>query len=52
METVNRHRHDIDHEVTEKVEALERLFSARKLEYLKNAVRGETTVGGAKAYFD
>jgi len=23
METVNRHRHDIDHEVTEKVEALE-----------------------------
>jgi len=52
METVNRHRHDVDHEVAEKVEALKRLFSARKFEHLKNGVRGETVVGGAKAYFD
>ena len=52
METVNRHRHYIDHEVAEKVKALKRLLSARELEHLKNAVRGESVVRGAKAYFD
>ena len=46
METVNCHRHYIDHEVAEKVEALEGLLSARKLEHLKNAFRGR--VGGRR----
>ena len=45
MEAVNCHRHDVDHEMTEEVEALERLLSARKLENLKTMVRGEATVG-------
>jgi len=40
METVNCHRHDIDHEVTEKVETLKRLLPPCKLEHLKNVVKG------------
>jgi hypothetical protein len=51
-ETVDCHRHDIHHEMTEQVEAFKRHLSARKLEHLGNMVRGETRVGGAKQYLD
>lgn len=46
METVDRHGHDINHEVTEKVETLERLLSARKLEHLENVVKRERRWSG------
>ena len=39
VETVNRHRHDIDHEMAEQVEALERSLSACELKHLRNMVR-------------
>jgi hypothetical protein len=50
--TVNRHRHDIDHEMTEQVETLKRHLSARKFEHLINVVRRETRVGDPKPYID
>ena len=40
-ETIDGHRHDIDHEMAEEVKALERLLPTRKLEHLERAVRRE-----------
>ena len=51
-ETVDCHGHDIDHEVTEKVETLKRIFPPCKLEHLRDVVKGETRVGDSKPYLD
>jgi len=45
METVDGHRHDIDHEMAEEVEALKRLLSACEFKRLRNTVRGRDKGG-------
>jgi hypothetical protein len=51
-ETADGHRHDVDHEMAEEVETLERLFSTGKLEHLKKSSQARGRSGGEKACLD